>query len=162
MTFAAGLATGYVLGARAGREQYEKIVAAVGQARTQPAVAGAGADDASTSGPAGPDAAAATDAPAAAEPTPAAVKPASAAVKPATPASVAAKPATPASVAAKPATPASVAAKPATPASVAPKAAKAAKAGPGDSATPRSSRRTKSTLTAPSVTADATPGSDGQ
>jgi hypothetical protein len=38
MTFAAGLAAGYVLGARAGREKYEQITAAFDRARSHPAV----------------------------------------------------------------------------------------------------------------------------
>ncbi|MFI6073865.1 hypothetical protein ACIA5C_20055 [Actinoplanes sp. NPDC051343] len=38
LTFAAGLAAGYVLGSRAGREAYEQIVAQVGQARRHPTV----------------------------------------------------------------------------------------------------------------------------
>jgi hypothetical protein len=38
MTFAAGLAAGYVLGARAGREKYEQIAGAFTKARSHPAV----------------------------------------------------------------------------------------------------------------------------
>ncbi|MEV6851128.1 hypothetical protein [Actinoplanes sp. NPDC051411] len=38
LTFAAGLAAGYVLGSRAGREAYEQIVAQVRQARSNPTV----------------------------------------------------------------------------------------------------------------------------
>jgi hypothetical protein len=38
LTFAAGFAAGYVLGARAGRETYEKITARFDQARTSPTV----------------------------------------------------------------------------------------------------------------------------
>lgn len=52
MTFAAGLAAGYVLGAKAGRERYEQIVAMFDQARSHPAVVQAqhAATDAVTSG----------------------------------------------------------------------------------------------------------------
>ncbi len=42
MTFAAGLAAGYVLGARAGREKYEQITAAFDRARHHPALPSAG------------------------------------------------------------------------------------------------------------------------
>jgi hypothetical protein len=38
MTFTAGLAAGYVLGSRAGRETYEQIVARVRPAQSHPAV----------------------------------------------------------------------------------------------------------------------------
>lgn len=39
LTFAAGLATGYVLGARAGREKYERIVAGARELSDRPTVA---------------------------------------------------------------------------------------------------------------------------
>ena len=38
LTFAAGFATGYVLGSRAGREAYEQIVARFDQVRSNPTV----------------------------------------------------------------------------------------------------------------------------
>jgi hypothetical protein len=52
MTFAAGLAAGYVLGTKAGRERYEQIVSAFNRAGSHPVVAQArhAATDAVTTG----------------------------------------------------------------------------------------------------------------
>jgi hypothetical protein len=107
MRFAAGLAVGYVLGSRAGREKYEQIVAAVDKARSHPVAADA---QETTKDPVGAD-----------------------------PVSLTSKPATQASDD-EPTAPAA-------------EASPVVEASPAVTAVPRPPRkRTKSTLTAPSVT----------
>src|SRR5687768_8670246 len=73
MKLAAGLATGYVLGARAGRDKYERIAAAVRTVSAGPGAAPAEADHQSSPEPDTSAAAPSTPVATTEQPTPAAV-----------------------------------------------------------------------------------------